>query len=263
VKGPNNFEIREIRRVDFRNAILIDGFPSIGLVSSIVSNYLIALLRLEYVGFIDSPYFPAVTFIRDSIPMAPARLYARSDALPGDQQLAIFTSEFQPSQNITKPLGMLMIDWAQQNHCKLIVSVGGLVIERETNEKNEAAAEADQVAVYGIGSTPRAEKYLAEADVEPFVEGVITGTSGMLLREGKKRGFDVVVLLTEARQNVADAKAAVLLAAAIDDMVLKMNLELDPLLREAEKLEEKLAILRRQADSRARNFPEGGPAGYQ
>jgi len=258
-----DFEIREIRRVDFKDAIIIDGFPSIGLVSSIVSNYLITLLRLEYVGFIDSSYFPAVTFIRDGIPMAPARLYARTDAVRGDQQLAIFTSEFQPSQNITKPLGMMIIDWAVQNHCKMIVSVGGLVIEREKDEENQTAAEADQVAVYGIASTPRAEKYLAEADVEPFIEGVITGTSGMLLREGKKRGFDVVVLLTEARQNVADAKAAVLLAAAIDNMVLKMNLELDPLLKEAERLEEKLAILKHQADSRAKHMHNGTPYGYQ
>jgi len=258
-----DFEVREIKRIDFRNAILIDGFPSIGLVSSIVSNYLIALLRMEYVGFVDSPYFPAVTFIRDSIPTAPARLYARSDGPSGATPVAILTSEFQPSQNITKPLGMMMIDWAIQNKCKMIVSVGGLVIERETNENNETAAEADQVAVYGIASTSRAERYLTEADVEPFVEGVITGTSGMLLNEGKKRGFDVVVLLTEARQNVADAKAAVLLAATIDHMVLKMNLELEPLLREAEKLEEKLAVLKHQADVRVKSQHGDQPIGYQ
>lgn len=257
------FELKEFRRVDFRDAIVLDGFPSIGLVSSIVSNYLQTLLRLEYVGFIDSPHFPSVTFIRDGIPTAPARLYARTDATPQDTQLAIFTSEFQPNQNITKHLGQFIIDWATEQKCKMIVSVGGLVIEREKNDKDEAAVEADQVAVYGIASTPRAEKYLAEADVEPFIEGVITGTSGMLLREGKKRGFDVIVLLTEARQNVADAKAAVLLATAIDDMVLKMNLELDPLLKEAEKLEEKLAALKHQADARVRISHGDQPFGYQ
>ena len=257
------FEIRELRRIDFKNAIIFDGFPSVGLVSSIVSNYLVTLLRLEYVGFIDSPNFPAVTVIRDSIPMATARLYARGDVERGDTQLAVFTSEFQPHSDITKPLGERMMKWAIDNRCKLIVSVGGLVIDREVSEKSGPPTEAEEVAVYGIASTPNAQKYLDATDVEPFVEGIITGTSGILLREGKKRGFDVVVLLTEARQNVADAKASVLLMAAIDQMVLKMNLNMEPLLKEAEALERELANLKRDADMKAKSQqPESQPQGY-
>jgi uncharacterized protein len=259
----NRFEIRELRKIDFKNAVVLDGFPSVGLVSSIVSNYLVALLQLEYVGFIDSPNFPAVTVIRESVPMAPARLYARGDAQPGDTQLAIFTSEFQPHSDITKPLGEKVIQWAVDNRCKLIVSVGGLVIEREVDEKKQVADEASEVAVYGIASTPRAQKYLDASDVEPFVEGIITGTSGILLREGKKRGFDVVILLTEARQNIADAKAAVLLMAAIDQMVLKMNLELGPLIKEAEALENQLRTLKKDADIKAKSQHQGdSPEGY-
>ena len=257
------FEIRELRRIDFKNAIIFDGFPSVGLVSSIVSNYLVTLLRLEYVGYIDSPYFPAVTVIRDSIPMATARLYARGETERGDTQLAVFTSEFQPHADITKHLGESIMEWAIGNKCKLIVSVGGLVIDRESENKGAAATEAEEVVVYGIASTPGAQKYLDAADVEPFIEGVITGTSGILLREGKKRGFDVVVLLTEARQNVADAKASVLLMAAIDQMVLKMNLNMDPLLKEAETLELALANLKRDADRKAKSQqPESQPEGY-
>jgi len=259
----NQFEIRELRRIDFKNAIIFDGFPSVGLVSSIVSNYLVTLLRLEYVGFIDSQFFPAVTVIRDSIPMATARIYARGDAERNDTQLAVFTSEFQPHSEITKRLGEKMMDWAIDNKCKLIVSVGGLVIDREGDGKVTASTESEEVAVYGIASTPSAQKYLDAADVEPFVEGIITGTSGILIREGKKRGFDVVVLLTETRQNVADAKASVLLMAAIDQMVLKMNLNMDPLLKEAEALEHELANLKRDADRKAKSQqPESQPEGY-
>lgn len=247
------FEIRELKRIDFRDAIIFDGFPSVGLVSSIVSNYLVTLLGLDYVGYIDSPLFPAVTVVRDSIPMATARLYARGNAERGDTQLAVFTSEFQPHAEITKPLGECMIDWAIKNKCKTVVSVGGLVIDRATEEKQAAESGSDEVSVYGIASTPRGQQLLEETDVEPFYEGIITGTSGILLREGKKHGFDVVVLLTEARQNVADAKASVLLMAAIDQMVLKMNLNMDPLLKEAEALEETLASLKRDAEQKAKS----------
>lgn len=255
------FEIMELRRIDFRNSILIDGFPSVGLVSSIVSNYLVNLLRLEYVGYMESPFFPSVTLIRNALPIAPTRLYAIGDAMKGDKQLALFTSELQPSQNIVRPLGQHIMQWAIENKCKLILSVGGLVIERDENEKGEKADEADQVAVYGIASTRRANKYLDMTDVEPFVEGVITGTSGILLHEGKKRGFDVVVLLTEARQEVADAKAAALLMTAIDRMILKMNLDIEPLCIEAEKMEVQLSKLKHQAEKKA-EYPDPGRIGY-
>lgn len=260
----NQFEIRELRKIDFRDAVVLDGFPSVGLVSSIVSNYLVTLLSLDYVGFLDSPHFPAVTVIRDGIPMASARIYARGDAQPNDTQLAIFTSEFQPHTDITKSLGETIIKWTIENRCRMIVSVGGLVIEREENGKEKAAEDTTEVAVYGIASTPRATKYLEAADVEPFVEGIITGTSGILLREGKKRGFDVVVLLTEARQNIADAKASVLLMAAIDAMVLKMSLDMGPLIKEAENLEAELKTLKKDADLKARSQQQGGeqPEGY-
>jgi len=257
------FEIRELRRIDFKNSILVDGFPSVGLVSSIIANYLTTLLRLEYVGYIDSPFFPALTLIRNSLPMAPARLYASGDAMPGDKQIALFTSELQPSQNIVKPLGEMLINWAIQNKCKLILSVGGLVIEREVDNNNINAEDADQISVYGIASNSKAAKYLELTDVEPFIEGIITGTSGILLREGKKRGFDVVVLLTEARQEIADARAAALLMAAIDQMVLKMNLDIVPLCKEAEKMEVRISKLSHQAVLKAKDETPQPIIGYR
>ncbi len=39
-------EIFELKKMDLKNAVIIDGFPSVGLVSSIVANYLIALLKM-------------------------------------------------------------------------------------------------------------------------------------------------------------------------------------------------------------------------
>jgi len=257
-----DFEIKELRRVDFRNSILFDGFPSVGLVSSIVSNYLVTLLRLEYVAYLDSPHFPTVTLIRNALPMAPARLYAIGDAIRDQKQLALFTSELQPSYFMIKPLGEMLINWAIANKCKLIVSMGGLVIEREVDEMGGQSMEAEEVAVYGIGSTRAAEKYLEASDVEPFIEGVITGTSGALLHEGKKRGFDVVVLLTEARQEIADAKAAALLLATIDQMILKMNLDIEPLCIEAEKMEVQLSKLKKDAEKKVQTQTPVQQPGY-
>lgn len=254
-------EIVELKKTDLRNAVVIDGFPSVGLVSSIVANYLIALLKMEYVAVMDSDLFPTVSLIRGSEPLGPARVYARPRLKEGEQQVVVFSTEIQPSASLLRPLGTAMIDFAISQRCRLVISAGGLIVERS---EEEAAEDADsEVAVYGIGSTDAAQELLKEADSEPFLEGVISGTAGVLLNEGKRRQVDVITLLAEARPDVADARAAALILAAIDQMVLHMNLNVEPLCKEAERLEAQLKVLHKDTARQSKGqSPESRVEGY-
>ena len=58
-------KIHEISKQNLKGAVLIDGFPSVGLVGTIVANFLINTLKLEQIGVIDSPLFPAISIIKD------------------------------------------------------------------------------------------------------------------------------------------------------------------------------------------------------
>jgi uncharacterized protein len=245
----DEIEIYELKKMDLRDAVVIDGFPSVGLVSSIVANYLIALLKLEYIAVMDSNLFPTVSLIRDSEPLGPARVYARPHLKDGDQQIVIFSTELQPSANLLRPIGTAIIEYAVKQRCKLVISAGGLIVEREEGEPEENRGE---IAVYGIGSTEAAQQLLMSADAEPFIEGVISGTAGVLLNEGKRRGVDVITLLAEARPDMADARAAALILAAIDQMILHLNLNVEPLCKEAERLEAQLKILHKDAQKKSK-----------
>jgi uncharacterized protein len=255
-------EIFELKKTDLRNAVVIDGFPSVGLVSSIVANYLIALLKMEYVAVMDSDLFPTVSLIRDSEPLGPARVYARPRLKDGEQQVVVFSTEIQPSAQLLRPLGTAIIDFAIAQKCRLVISAGGLIVER--GEDEEAGEElAGEVAVYGTASTDAAQELLKEADAEPFLEGVISGTAGVLLNEGKRRHVDVITLLAEARPDVADARAAALILAAIDQMVLHMNLNVEPLCKEAERLEAQLKVLHKDAARQSKGqSPNNTVEGY-
>jgi uncharacterized protein len=239
-------EIVELKKTDLRNAVVIDGFPSVGLVSSIVANYMIALLKMEYIAVMDSDLFPTVSLIRDSEPLGPARVYARPRLKDGEQQIVVFSTEIQPSAQLLRPLGTAIIDFAIAQRCRLVISAGGLIVER-SEEEEEPEADIGEVAVYGMGSTDAAQELLKDADAEPFLEGVISGTAGVLLNEGKRRQVDVITLLAEARPDVADARAAALILVAIDQMVLHMNLNVEPLCKEAERLEAQLKVLHKDA----------------
>lgn len=251
-----NVEIVELKRMDLRDAVVIDGFPSVGLVSSIVANYLIALLKLEYIGEMDSDAFPSLSLIRNGEPLGPARIYARPNLKPGEQQIVVFSTELQPSANLLRDIGTAIMDFAQAQKCKLVISAGGLIIDREEGVEEEKG----EIAVYGIGSTESAQELLLKADAEPFVEGVISGTAGVLLNEGRRRGADVITLLAEAKPDTADARAAALILAVIDQMILHMNLNVEPLCKEAERLEAQLKVIHKDAQRKSK--PSEVETGY-
>jgi predicted ATP-grasp superfamily ATP-dependent carboligase len=71
----------------------------------------------------------------------------------------------------------------------------------------------------------------------PLIDnGVIVGLAGVLLNEGVNRNYDVVILLSEAHAEYPDARAAAAVTAAIDKILLHIELDTKPLLAEAAEL---------------------------
>ena len=237
----------EIKKMDLKGAVVIDGFPSVGLVSSIVANYLISMLDLEQIGVVDSFYFPTVSLIRDSEPHNPVRIYA-SEKEDGKTQVAVFISEFQPPPNIIKPIASAMLDWAIKQRCSLLASPEGLVLDTSEVEGEISPDEIEErrIAVYGVGSTRNMRSLLEAHNVEPFQEGVITGVAGVLLNEGKMRDFDVVGFLTEAHPDYPDARSAAKIIEVLDKIILKMGIDAAPLYEEAEKVEGQIKSLHKK-----------------
>ena len=89
-------KIYELKRHDLRGAVVIDGFPSVGLVSTITANYLISALDLEQIGILDSIHFPTVSVVRNSEPLNPVRIYAGEYMKNGDepQQIVVFILQY-------------------------------------------------------------------------------------------------------------------------------------------------------------------------
>ncbi len=238
-------EIHLLKNVDLKGATLIEGFPSVGLVSSIVANYLIGALKLEQVGIMDSTFFPTVALVKDGVPLNPVRLYSGNTE---GGKVVVFISEFQPPTDMIKQIAERVLEWGVEHGCSLIVSPEGLIVDRDEGVE-------DFVEVYGIGSTREAHDILEENKVPLFEEGVITGIAGVLLNEGRKRGFDVVSLLAEAHPDYPDARAAARVIETVDRLVLKMGLDTGPLYSEAGRIEDELKNIHRRAEIVKR--PEG------
>ncbi|HTY46305.1 MAG TPA: PAC2 family protein [Methanomassiliicoccales archaeon] len=264
----NGIDVIDIKEKNIKGAYVIDGFPSIGLVGSIVANYLVSFLNLEQIAIVDSVYFPSISLIRDGVPLAPVRVYAGALGKKEQEKIVVFVSEFQPSPEILKSLAITIMDWVEDHKCKLVISPEGL-LSKEESERLARMAQASQeeieeleisastslksngskAAVYGVGATPAARTTLKEVDVTIFENGVVAGLAGMLLNEGVARDFDVITLLAEAHANYPDARAAAAIMTVIDRMLLHVELDLKPLLEEAAVIEDTLKEIHKRTST--------------
>ena len=254
--GPDEVRIYEVKRIDVEGAIVIDGFPSVGLVSSIVANYLIDTLQMEQIGIVESPAFPTVSLVRNGNPQHPVRIYAgrppADRAGRGADKLVAFVSEFHPAPAIIHPLATAILDWVQEQRCSLLVSPEGLVVDAEPRPRGSRSPRPSDVKVYGIASTAKARDLYIEPNTLPFTEGVITGIAGVLLNEGRRRGFDVLTFLAESQADYPDARAAAKVIETINRILLRTPLDAVPLYAEAERIEQQLLTIQRRAAERGR-----------
>ncbi|MGC8580777.1 MAG: proteasome assembly chaperone family protein [Thermoplasmata archaeon] len=236
-----DIEIFEMKRQDHTNAIIIDGFPTVGLVSSIVANYIINIIDMEQIGVMESDSFPPVSLVKEGEPLNPVRIYAGTRTAKNDHsvdKLVVFLSEFQPPQHMIRAIAHSMLDWAKEQKCSMIISPGGLVNENEENITPK---------VYGAASTKRARELYIEPNVTPLIEGVISGVSGVLLNEGKRIDYDVISFLAEAHKEYPDARAAAKVIDIINTVLLKTKVDPVPLIEEAEKIENQIKMIQKHA----------------
>jgi len=237
----NTITIRNIAKHKLKDAVLIDGFPGVGLVGTIVANFLINTLKLEQIGVIDSYKFPAISVIKDGEPHNPMRLYS-GEQICNDgtcNQVAVCVSEFTPPAEITKDLVNSLMDWAENNGCTKIISAEGFSTgPKADGEKND---------VYGVASSSGARIWIKDAKVKPFTYGTVGGITGSLLNEGKVRKLNVLGLLAEVTEDAPDAMAAANVIKAIDELLLAIELDPEPLLKEAQNLEKEVKNVREQA----------------
>jgi len=236
-------QLEDVQIVDFEEVILtsgtvIAGFPSIGLVSTIVANYLIDALGLKQIGAMDSSQFPTLSVVHTGEPLSPVRIYG--GALPNGQKIAVFVSEFKPKPNLINSLSDSIMTWVKKKGCKLLISPEGMVVEGKSSE-DEMIVDA-----YAIGSTENARAILQAKNIPQFKNGIIAGVSGVLLNKGVHEKVDVISILAEAHPNYPDARAA---ASAINviGLIIGVEINVGPLYEEAERIEKQLQKFHKQA----------------
>jgi uncharacterized protein len=238
-----DIQIIEYKEVDLSNSMLIEAFPTVGLVSSIAGHFIIDSLKLEEIGTISSRYFMPAAVIHNGFPSPPVRIYAGKKICGPDgscEQIVVIISEFMPSVDIIKPLGEAILSWAKKKKCSFIVTLEGT-----------HALDSKKLKTYGVASTPKMKNTLKTFGIPETQEGMITGITGVLLYEGARLKYDVLCLLAEAHSSYPDSRAAALLVETLDKMLPGIKINTEPLYKEANEIEQKIRAFIKQAQPTA------------
>jgi uncharacterized protein len=227
-------EVRKFKDMNLSGGTVLEAFPSVGLVSTIASSYLISTLDLDQICALESEHFPPMSMVYSTKPKFPARIYAREDL-----KLAVFISEFPPHTKLHRPLAKRLLSWSMDQSCRRILSLEGLP---------KSGSPETEPELKGVGSIDAAREELDKSGIEQMEIGMVPGVSGVLLNEGRWSGYNVISLLADAIPDHPDAFAAAKLVEGINKLIPEITIESEPLLKQAEEMEAYISTLRQQSE---------------
>ncbi|KYK31873.1 MAG: proteasome assembly chaperone family protein [Theionarchaea archaeon] len=210
-------EIVEKKPINLEGGTAIEAFPGVGLVGHIAGSYMISALDMELAGHISAENLPPLSIVYKGSIIPPLRIYTHDTT-------TLFIADIPiPSDSvydITKEIAAFL----KKKRARMSISLAGIGIGKQGENVFAAATE---------------EKLLEEIKVEALEIGSIVGASGSLLLECKRLHIPGVGLLAETVGNVPDPRAAAKLVEEIG-RILNLKIDVQPLLEEAEGVEEKL-----------------------
>jgi len=204
------------------------GFPGIGLVGNITCQSIIEELGMEYMGSIDSRYFPPLAVLFNGMVYLPVRIYEAAKK----KEVVIVISDIPIHPSASYDISKVLIDWMQSINAKNIVSIVG--IATTTGERR----------VFWGGTNPELLEKIKDK-TEIFQGGTISGISGSIMTECFLRGMPAVSLLGETSGPNPDPKAAVEVIKVLNN-IFGLSIDTEKLLSHAEQIELELSKLSEQ-----------------
>lgn len=199
-----------------KNPIIIEGFPGFGLVGTIATEFLIEHLKAIQIGKIIIHESPPVVAIHNSKVVEPLGIFydKKNNIVILHAVSNISGLEWKISDILTK-----LVKDLNAKEVIGIEGVGGSTITKEIN--------AFYIS-YKDG--------FSKVGIEPLKEGIIMGVTGALLL---KKKLPLSCIFIETHSRLPDSRAA---AKAIEilDRYIGLKVDYKPLIKQAEKFEDKL-----------------------
>jgi len=202
-----------------KNPIIIQGFPSFGLVGTIATGFLIDHLNAKPIGEIVVKEVAPMLAIHKNTMIKPLEIYYDK------KNNIIILNALMNVNGIEWAIAETILKLADDLKAKEIITLEGVASQEMTNQPKAF-----------FYSTKCSEK-LKKEGLSALDEGVILGVTASLLL--KNKNTNISCIFAETHTDLPDSKAA---AKAIEvlDKYLGLKVDYKPLLKKAEEFEGKL-----------------------
>jgi Archaeal enzymes of ATP-grasp superfamily len=225
-------ETKIIKYVDkkYDKPIAILGFPSVGLVGSILTSFVIRELKMEIIAGIMSPDLPPYSIIHEGTPYPPVRVCGgiRENKSKDYGDLIIVTSEVTPKPEHAYKFVAALMDLFKEFGITKVIALEGI----PQFEENEP--------ILACGSSQLAKDKIDELGLKRLDDGLVRGPTGILLYEGYYSNIDVLAMLCPANPAFPDPRAAAGALGPLSKLIPELSIDLEPLYKEAEDIENKI-----------------------
>ena len=203
-------EIKIIEKTQIPSgALMLFGFPDVGLVGVIAASHLIEELNLEEVAYLDSSLLPPIIVLHEGVPHSTIRIF-------GNDKILLAVSETPISANIIYQVMDALLDWAKSKKVKMMVSLSGIPIEERQD--------ATELKVFAAASSPDVLKTIQSKNMEALLEGYMVGPQAIMLMRCSQSGLPAVTLMGQCFLNYPDPEAAVEVLKSLNTLTgIKVN----------------------------------------
>lgn len=210
---------------------IIEGFPGLGLVGTIATEFIIEHLGAKLIGTITSDKVAPMAAIHDGELVQPMGMYyaAKKNILI----LHVITN----TPGLEWPTADLLLAEAKKMKAKEIISLESVATPQLVTAEPQCFYYSNKKAT---------ETKMQKLGIEKLQEGIVMGVSGAVMLQSK---LPFVCLFAETHSKMPDSRAAAQIIHALNKY-LKLNIDTSPLLESAERFEAKLkAVMARSQEA--------------
>ncbi len=210
-----------------KNPVVIEGFPGFGLVGTIASEFLISHLKCEQIGRFYFEELPATVAIHGGKIIDPISIYYNK------KYNLIIIHSVSGANGVEWKAAETVLELCKELDAKELICLEGV---GAAGMGEEAPVEESKHASFFYSSAAANSKKLKSLGVEQLGEGIIMGVTSALMIKSET---PITCVFAETQSNLPDSKAAAKVVEVLDKY-LGLDVDYKPLLKQAEKFEEKL-----------------------
>jgi uncharacterized protein len=201
-------------------ALMIFGFPDVGLVGVIAAEHLVPELKLAEVAYADSDLLPPLIVLHDGLPHSPIRVF-------GNDKVLLAVSETPLPTELIYPVMDALIDWGKSKKIRMMISLSGIPVQDRQDLK--------KLKVFAAASTPAILKMAQDKGIEVLSEGYMVGPQAVMLQKCAKLGLPALTLMAQCFFNYPDPEAG---AEVLNGLAMVTGIQVDvaKLLKKGEEI---------------------------